>query len=101
VAPQAEAAYRSTAPAPDRGRRPAPPRNHNRPRAGPLGRGLEFDLIVHLWLSPSALRRRTTGARRWTLPACERYESEVSPSGLADVVVRVDDPEHPAVVDAW
>jgi hypothetical protein len=35
------------------------------------------------------------------LPACERYESEVSTSGLADVVVRVDDPEHPAVVDAW
>jgi hypothetical protein len=71
--------------------------------SGPLllGAGLEFDLTVHLWLSPSALRRRTTEARQWTLPAYERYESEVSPSGFADVVIRVDDPEHPAVVDAW
>lgn len=71
--------------------------------SGPLllGAGLEFDVTVHLWLSPSALRRRTTDARQWTVPAYERYESEVSPAGVADVVVRVDDPERPAVVDAW
>ncbi len=69
--------------------------------SGPLllGGGLPFDLTVHLWLSPAALHRRTPEGRRWTLPAYRRYESEVSPAELADVVVRTDDPHHPAVVD--
>ena len=65
-----------------------------------LGGGLPFDLVVHLWLSDAALRRLTTPARQWTLPAYARYESEVSPAGLADVVVRLVDPDRPAVVDA-
>ncbi|WP_329050079.1 uridine kinase [Amycolatopsis sp. NBC_01488] len=60
-----------------------------------LGAGLTFDLTVHLWLSPAALRRRVPDA--WALPAYERYEAEVDPSALADVVVRVDDPRHPAL----
>ena len=60
-----------------------------------LGAGLAFDLAVHLWLSPAALRRRVPDA--WAVPAYERYEAEVDPSSLADVVVRVDDPRHPAL----
>ncbi|MEV5713180.1 uridine kinase [Amycolatopsis mediterranei] len=60
-----------------------------------LGAGLAVDLAVHLWLSPAALRRRVPDA--WAVPAYERYEEEVDPSSLADVVVRVDDPRHPAL----
>ncbi|MEV7008114.1 uridine kinase [Streptosporangium sp. NPDC051022] len=63
-----------------------------------LGRGLSFDLTVHLWLSPGALARRTREETRWTLPAYERYEREVWPVDSADVAVRVDDPRHPALV---
>jgi hypothetical protein len=64
-----------------------------------LGGGLPFDLTVHLWLSPAALARRTGPEHRWTLPAFARYADEVAPAELADVVVRVDDPRHPAIVD--
>jgi len=60
-----------------------------------LGAGLAFDLAVHLWLSPAALRRRVPDA--WAVPAYERYEEEVDPGSLAEVVVRVDDPRHPAL----
>ena len=35
---------------------------------------------------------------RWTLPAYARYGDEVDPASFADVVVRVDDPRHPALV---
>ncbi|MFG3103059.1 uridine kinase [Streptomyces sp. NPDC048182] len=55
-----------------------------------------FDLTVHLVLSPGALRRRTPESEHWTLPAFERYETEADPSGTADVLVRADDPRHPA-----
>ncbi|MEU4674169.1 uridine kinase [Amycolatopsis sp. NPDC023774] len=64
-----------------------------------LGAGLAFDLVVHLWLSPAALRRRLPDDDAWALPAYERYESEVDPGALADVTVRVDDPRHPAVYE--
>ncbi|HEY3708998.1 MAG TPA: uridine kinase [Amycolatopsis sp.] len=64
-----------------------------------LGAGLSFDLVVHLWLSPAALRRRVPEDAQWALPAYDRYEEEVDPSALADVVVRVDDPRHPAVYE--
>jgi hypothetical protein len=64
-----------------------------------LGRGLPFDLAVHLWLSPGALRRRTPAEQRWTLPAYARYEHEAAPARAADVVVRADDPRHPALVE--
>ncbi|MGW3959894.1 uridine kinase [Amycolatopsis sp. NPDC005003] len=60
-----------------------------------LGAGLAFDLAVHLWLSPAALRRRVPDG--WAVPAYERYEEEADPGSLADVVVRVDDPRHPAL----
>ncbi|MFE9693758.1 uridine kinase [Micromonospora sp. NPDC005806] len=70
--------------------------------SGPLllGGGLPFDVTVHLVLSPAALGRRTDPDLRWTLPAFARYAEEVAPSSFADVVVRVDDPRHPALVEA-
>ena len=45
------------------------------------------------------LDRRTPDADRWTLPAYARYADEVVPARLADVVVRADDPRHPAVIE--
>ncbi|MER7107660.1 uridine kinase [Streptomyces sp. NPDC000229] len=59
-----------------------------------IGHWFPFDLTVHLRLSPGALARRTE--QPWTLPAFERYEAEVGPAETADVVVRADDPRHPA-----
>lgn len=64
-----------------------------------LGGGLPFDLTVHLVLSPAALARRTDPADAWTLPAFARYADEVAPASFADVVVRLDDPRHPALVE--
>jgi hypothetical protein len=63
-----------------------------------LGRGLPFDCAVHLWLSPAALRRKLSDP--WALPAFERYHSTVHPLDRADLAVRVDDPAHPALLDA-
>lgn len=62
-----------------------------------LGRGLDVGLAVHLWLSPGALRRRTPADDQWSLPVFARYEAEVAPLTTADVAVRVDDPNHPAM----
>lgn len=62
-----------------------------------LGQGLPLDLTVHMRLSTPALRRRTDPRQQWTIPALDRYEREVGPQQLADVVVRADDPRHPAV----
>ncbi|MFG1833550.1 nucleoside/nucleotide kinase family protein [Micromonospora chersina] len=64
-----------------------------------LGGGLPFDVAVHLVLSPAALDRRTDPELRWTLPAFARYADEVDPASFADVVVRADDPRHPALVE--
>jgi hypothetical protein len=63
-----------------------------------LGAGLPFDVTVHLEMSAAALDRRTGPDERWTLPAYARYGAEVDPAAFADVVVRVDDPRHPAMV---
>lgn len=60
--------------------------------------GLPFEVSVHLELSAAALDRRTDPELRWTLPAYARYGHEVDPASFADVVVRVDDPRHPALV---
>lgn len=62
-----------------------------------LGRGLPVDMSVHLRLSEAALARRTPDAEHWTLPAYARYDAEVEPDRIADVVVRMDDPRHPAI----
>jgi hypothetical protein len=63
-----------------------------------LGLGLPFDRVVHLAMSPAARQRRTPAADAWTLAAFDRYDAEVSPADLADVVVTLDDPRHPAVL---
>jgi hypothetical protein len=63
-----------------------------------LGRGLDVDLTVHLALSPAALDRQVADDRRWTLPAYRRYADEVDPERTADVVVRMDHPDRPAVL---
>lgn len=65
-----------------------------------LGGGLPFDLSVHLVLSAAALARRTGDDDAWTLPAYARYADEVAPESFADVVVRMDDPRHPALVES-
>ncbi|MDP9240817.1 MAG: uridine kinase [Actinomycetota bacterium] len=59
-----------------------------------LDSGLPFDFAIHLWLGDAALHRRTDEALRWTLPAYAGYAGERH----ADVVIRCDDPRHPAVV---
>lgn len=61
-----------------------------------VGRGLDVDLVVHLALKPATLRRRTPPAEAWTIPAYERYAQETE--GAPDLVVRVDHPDHPALV---
>lgn len=70
--------------------------------SGPLllGTGLDLDLTVHCAQSPAALARRTAPEDQWTLPAFARYADEVMPEYLADVVVRMDDPAHPALVES-
>jgi hypothetical protein len=88
----------------DRSTRPSPvdvPEGGVLLLSGPLliGAGLELDLIVHCAQSPAALARRTPAEEQWTLAAFDRYAEEVDPAELADVVVRVDDPDHPALVE--
>lgn len=66
-----------------------------------LGRGLPVDLTVHL-ATRAATRRRVAAAEperlpAWTLPAYDAYAAHVSPERTADVVVRYDDPRHPAL----
>jgi hypothetical protein len=56
-----------------------------------LGRGLTFDLTIHLAMSAAALARRTPPELAWTLPAFDGYDYQ------ADVVIKVDDPRHPAL----
>jgi len=62
-----------------------------------LGRSLPFELTVHLHLSAAALARRTPPGEAWTLPAYREYDEAVRPIESADLVVKVDDPRHPAV----
>lgn len=67
--------------------------------SGPLllGNALPFDRTVHLAVSPAARARQTPAAEHWTLPAFDDYDATVRPAELADVVVKLDDPRHPAV----
>jgi hypothetical protein len=62
-----------------------------------LRHGLPFDRTIHLSLSPASRRRRTPDADAWTLPAYDHYDAETRPSETADVVIKVDDPRHPAI----
>lgn len=63
-----------------------------------LGRSLPFELTVHLSLSAAALARRTAPDRAWTLPAYARHDRDADPLHTADVVVKMDDPRHPALL---
>ena len=63
-----------------------------------LGLGLDVDLAVHLALSRPAETRFTPLDDAWQLAAYDRYRREVAPERVADVVVRSDDPRHPALV---
>ncbi|MDQ3465148.1 MAG: uridine kinase [Actinomycetota bacterium] len=63
-----------------------------------LGRDLPFDLTVHVSVGAAALARRTPQDEHWTLPAFGRYVDEVDPVGIADVVIRTDDQQHPALL---
>ncbi len=63
-----------------------------------LGQWLDLDLSVHLALRAPTIERRTPPEDAWTLPAYERYAAEVDPETVADLVVRADDPRHPALV---
>ena len=64
-----------------------------------LGSGLPFEYAMHLTCSAAALARRTPPEDAWTLPAYERYAAEVAPETFADVVVRLEDPRRPAIVE--
>jgi hypothetical protein len=65
-----------------------------------LGTGLEFDLTIHASVSRQARRRQTEADWpdwTWTLPAFDRYDIDVDPAAIADLVLRCDDRRHPAI----
>ena len=62
-----------------------------------LGADLPFNRTVHLTMSAAARARRTPEDEAWTLPAYTDYDHEVEPIGSADVVIKLEDPAHPAV----
>ena len=61
-----------------------------------LGRGLPAELTVHVAMSQAALLRR--GVPDWQLPAFASYDDDVRPGDVCDVLVRAEDPRHPAVL---
>lgn len=63
--------------------------------AGPMlhGRGLVFDLTVHLAMSRAALKRRTSDTDRWTVDPLLEHDATAE----ADIVVRYDHPDRPAM----
>ena len=62
-----------------------------------LRHGLPFDRTIHLAVSAAARARRTAADEQWTLPAYDEYDTDVQPAERADVVVKLDDPKHPAL----
>ena len=62
-----------------------------------LGRGLTFDHTVHLAVSAATRARRAGPTDGWTLPAFAAYDESVRPMEHADVVIKLDDPRHPAI----
>ncbi|MHA6804831.1 nucleoside/nucleotide kinase family protein [Salinifilum ghardaiensis] len=65
-----------------------------------LGAGLPFEFAVHLGVPEAALPKRVPDEEQWTLPALHRYGQEVAPESRADVAVRMDRSERPAIIDA-
>jgi hypothetical protein len=62
-----------------------------------LGRGLPFDVTIHLAVGAAARARRSAPDRAWALPAFDAYDRDVDAAATADVVVRLDDARHPAI----
>jgi hypothetical protein len=62
-----------------------------------LGRGLPFDVSVHLRMSSAALARSLADGEHWTLPAYDRYDVERDPAAAADLLVLADHPDRPAI----
>jgi hypothetical protein len=62
-----------------------------------LGRELPFDRTIHLAMSPAARARHTSAEQAWTLPAFDAYDRDMRPADIADLVIKLDDPRHPAV----
>lgn len=62
-----------------------------------LDDALPFDARIQLWLTPAARARRTPQELHWTLAAHLDYDLAVSAAEPADIVVKLDDPRHPAV----
>ncbi len=62
-----------------------------------LRHALPFDRAIHLAMSPAARARRTPPEQAWTLPALDAYDAQTAPAHLADVVIKLDDPRHPAI----
>jgi hypothetical protein len=63
-------------------------------------RPLDFELTVHFAVSRQSRRRQYEERYPdwgWTLPAFDRYDLDVDPALVADVLVRFDDPRHPAL----
>jgi len=63
-----------------------------------LGAGLSFDVVLHADLSRQARKRRTPDEHHWTLPAFDRYDIDVDPAAWAHLLLRWDDPAHPALM---
>jgi hypothetical protein len=62
-----------------------------------LGRDLPFELTVHLAISPASRARHAAADEQWLLSAFDRYDERVRPADVADIVVRMDHPDRPAV----
>lgn len=62
-----------------------------------LGRGLPFDVTVHLRMGAAARSRTMAPEEQWTLPAYSRYELENDLDVVADLLVLADHPHRPAV----
>lgn len=67
--------------------------------AGPMlhGRDLGTDVVVRLMLSRGTLERRTPPDDRWTIEPL--LEHDAANAAAADIVVRFDHPDRPAVSD--
>jgi hypothetical protein len=62
-----------------------------------LGRGLPFDRTIHLAQSSATRARQTPAGEAWTLPAFDAEDAQLRPAARADIVVKLDDPRHPAI----
>jgi len=62
-----------------------------------LGRDLPTDLTVHLHVSEATMTRRTPTEQRWTVAPLLAQELVADSDAVADVVIRADHPNRPAV----